>query len=464
MLFLMEAAIAQAPFTVTGIATNTSCYGMTNGAINVTVTGAGGGQSTGNFCSPSYTNPSCQCGTYNDMINNFSTTGGSTNISNLNSGCNGPFPSNYTFFSSQTVTVDPGQTFGISVQCAPTGTGCGDFSQGFRIWIDYNHDGDFLDANESVWNSGTSGPQMFTGNITVPASTPCGPYRMRVRCRYAGVPDDPCALYGYGETEDYNVQVCSPASFQWSNGATTEDINNLAAGQYTVTVTAGTNSSVVTFNVNQPSQVTTHITAANNDTLLCPGETTVLTASGQPTWSYVWSNGATGSTVTAGQPAVYTVTVSNSNGCSATDQITVLTALASNPPVITPSDTAVVCEGGSVTLTVTPSGNTTWQPNGQTTPTISVSQSGNFYVTFTDASGCTGQTEPVTVTVLPPPVATITASGPTVVCEGESVVLSSNYASGNLWSDGSTGASIAVIITSCRIWFWNISRMTPAVS
>src|SRR5687768_9011369 len=74
---------AKAPLGVTGSVINPSCFGATNGAINLTVTGAGGGASTGTYCTPEYGSLPCQCtGTW-DHINNVFTTGGSTNISSL---------------------------------------------------------------------------------------------------------------------------------------------------------------------------------------------------------------------------------------------------------------------------------------------------------------------------------------------------------------------------------------------
>ena len=101
LLFFSQRSSAQCPFTTSGVVTNITCFGFNNGAIDLSIAGGSGG---GNpvYCLPTYSNQGCACpaqATLWDFINNFSTTGGSTNISNLNSGCNGTFPNNYTYFA-----------------------------------------------------------------------------------------------------------------------------------------------------------------------------------------------------------------------------------------------------------------------------------------------------------------------------------------------------------------------------
>ncbi len=154
------------------------------------------------YCNPLY---SSGCG-FGDFINNFSTTGGILNITNNGTGCS---TGNYQYYSGQTVSQIQGLSVNISVQSGPS------WSQGFRIWVDWNQDGDFADVGEDVWNSGTSGTGVFTGTINVPMTATPGTTRMRVRCQYSGVPVDPCNSITYGEAEDYDFQViastpCSP--------------------------------------------------------------------------------------------------------------------------------------------------------------------------------------------------------------------------------------------------------------
>lgn len=136
------------------------------------------------------------------MINNFSTSGGITNITNNNSGCSS---GSSIYYPNMAVTVQGGSSFNISVQAGSA------YAQGFGIWIDWNNDGDFADTGEDVWDSGTSGFQAFTGTITPPAIAG-GTHRMRVKCEYVAVPTGPCGSVTWGEEEDYHVIVITNIS------------------------------------------------------------------------------------------------------------------------------------------------------------------------------------------------------------------------------------------------------------
>jgi hypothetical protein len=147
-----------------------------------------------------YCNPSLNC-TSSSFINNFSTTGGATNITNNGTGCNGQ-PGSYIFYSAQTVTQTQGLSINFSVQA-------GTFDQGFRIWVDWNQDGDFVDPGEAVYASPTFATTPFTGTIAVPMTATPGVTRMRVMSRFFQVPPNtPCDVSNSaGEVEDYNFDI-----------------------------------------------------------------------------------------------------------------------------------------------------------------------------------------------------------------------------------------------------------------
>ncbi len=177
------------------------------------------------YCFPTY---SIAC-TSSDYIENFSTTGGVTNISNLMSGCNGGLPNNYIQVN-QTVAQIQGLSFNFSVQAGAA------FGQGHRIWIDWNQDLDFADPGEDVYVSPSSGTQAYTGTITVPVTAVPGITRMRVLCRFATVPGitDYCGTnFSFGECEDYymNVIPSTPCSGQPTAGSVTPSSMTLCAGQ-----------------------------------------------------------------------------------------------------------------------------------------------------------------------------------------------------------------------------------------
>jgi len=146
---------------------------------------------------------------YLDYINSVSTTGGSTNISNTNNGC----PSSYTGYSNYTsltpVTVQVGGTFNLTVVNNPS------YSEWYAIYIDYNGDGDWLDAGETVYTSTSKVSASGTVNggpltVNVPSGSTPGTTRMRIRCCYNASPTSACSFQYGGEAEDYNV-VLTPA-------------------------------------------------------------------------------------------------------------------------------------------------------------------------------------------------------------------------------------------------------------
>jgi Zinc carboxypeptidase/GEVED domain/Secretion system C-terminal sorting domain/Fibronectin type III domain len=76
----------------------------------------------------------------------------------------------------------------------------------WRIWIDYNRDGDFLDSNEQIASSTTTGATNYTANFTVPAAALVGSTRIRVSMKYSAYATS-CETFSYGEVEDYTVNI-----------------------------------------------------------------------------------------------------------------------------------------------------------------------------------------------------------------------------------------------------------------
>ncbi|MBK8670922.1 MAG: hypothetical protein IPN89_16330 [Saprospiraceae bacterium] len=157
--------------------------------------------------------------------------------------------------------------------------------------------------------------------------------------------------------------------------------------------------------------------------------------------SYIWSNGATSSMIEVSPTATstYSVTVTDCNGCLASDS----KAVTVNP-LPTPAITGniVICNGESTTLTA--SGGTTYVwSNGSTTSVITVSPASTttYNVTVTDANGCQASTS-VTVTVNPLPTPAIT--GNTVICNGASTTLTASGGTTYVWSNGATTSAITV--------------------
>jgi PKD repeat protein len=108
----------------------------------------------------------------------------------------------------------------------------------------------------------------------------------------------------------------SPFTYQWSTGATTEDISGLPDGIYTVTVTSFDGcvlSQVVTLTA--PDQLTTTV-GSTPEMVGADGTATVNPAGGVPGYTYLWSDGQTTQTATGLNAGTYTVTVTDVNGCT----------------------------------------------------------------------------------------------------------------------------------------------------
>jgi len=185
-----------APITAqsfSGLTANTTYYYRilaSNGCNSAYVTGS---TFTG-YCSSTSTSS-----TY--YISNFSTTGGTANITNNASGYSA---TGYGNFTGQVVSqINYGS---VSFSAAMYN---GTYTYGFNIWVDWNDDMDFNDAGELVYASGTY-VSSATGSITVPATASVGNHRMRIRANYFSTNPDTCGSISSGETEDYTFTVLPP--------------------------------------------------------------------------------------------------------------------------------------------------------------------------------------------------------------------------------------------------------------
>ncbi len=177
-------------------------------------------------------------------------------------------------------------------------------------------------------------------------------------------------------------------------------------------------------------------TVVINPTTVCVGDAVSFSGSGAGIISWLWdfADGATN----GGQNASHTylmqgnymisLTVVNINGCAST--VTSNVVVYPNPAqdTISYDSTLVICQGDQVML-YAPSGPYTYLWNtGDITSFLLVGTAGDYSVKVTDANGCMMETDPVTVTVVPPP--DVEINGPNYICDDGCVTLTATAGSG----------------------------------
>jgi gliding motility-associated-like protein len=261
-------------------------------------------------------------------------------------------------------------------------------------------------------------------------------------------------------SEDGNIYVsvtggATPYTYNWSNGATTEDLLNVGFGTYILTVTDANGCTTVAASVNieQPDAVA--VTIAEIGDVSCnggnDGSVTISVAGGNAPYTYVWSNGATTAELRSVAAGSYDVTVTDVNGCTGTLSVNAQVGQPDAIAITVANVTGVPCFGsatGSINITVTGgiAPYTYEWSNAATTEDISGLADGLFIVTVTDANGCTA-TASVRVEQLP----LIDLSGTVAVnptCnfyeDGSiSLVITGGSAPYNyIWSNGATTVEI----------------------
>ena len=185
-----------------------------------------------------------------------------------------------------------------------------------------------------------------------------------------------------------SVTLCAPAgngySYTWSNGMHSRCITVNTGGTYSVTVSnANGCSSTCSKTIIQSPTPSSTITAGT--TSLCSGQSTTLCVNGGTGYSYTWSNGSHNRCITINCPGTYSVTVTNSNGCSSTSSICITSGHAPSSNI---SGSLCFNQGSSTTLCA-PAGTNysyTWS-NGSHSRCINVSCAGSYSVTVSNGCG-----------------------------------------------------------------------------
>jgi hypothetical protein len=252
---------------------NSSCFGANDGAASITMLGATTPPGTISLLPYCLSNPAPgMSGQPSASIGEVQVLGDNFDINNNTLGLQ-DFYEDYT--ASMYADITEGQLYSVSVIPFDEFATTGQYApEAVNVYIDFNIDGDFLDAGEDLgvinipWGTWVPGT-IYPFNFTVPTTGAYGATRMRVVCMGnaggAAISMGPCeAALGFstpwfGATEDYSIVLNAPSSsatISWYNGLDTDSISNLSPGTYSVLITVSgcpiLDSAVIT----EPEQIT----------------------------------------------------------------------------------------------------------------------------------------------------------------------------------------------------------------
>ncbi|MGZ4058436.1 MAG: hypothetical protein ACXVPU_05390, partial [Bacteroidia bacterium] len=213
--------------------------------------------------------------------------------------------------------------------------------------------------------------------------------------------------------------------YDWTPGSPAGDgtptVTGLCAGTYNLIVTdANLCTSTMPVTITQPAVLSAPITGSTSSCNICNGTATVTPAGGTPPYSYLWAPGGQTTPTAIGlcPNVTYTVTVTDSHGCTATGTVTILQTIIIN---ITTSNSTLSCFGAcDGVATANASGGTipysyiwTGPMCGGPTGIVSLTQTavglgaGTYTVSVSDAAGCFNTD---TVVFINPPLLTVTTT------------------------------------------------------
>jgi hypothetical protein len=204
----------------------------------------------------------------------------------------------------------------------------------------------------------------------------------------------------------------------------------------TYTVAAGDGTCVGTATVQVQAKPIPTISIASTATMVCQGNPVTLTASGA--LSYTWSPVTSNSNVVVVNPtapSLYSVLGSNSLACTAGANIAIITN--PSPTIALTTQNNLICNGASATITASGATTYTWNSGANSnsivvTPTIS-----NIFSVLGTSNNCTSS-QTINIDVFTP---SITITGSTSICAGQTATLTGNGANQYNWSNGIPSAN-----------------------
>ena len=251
-----------------------------------------------------------------------------------------------------------------------------------------------------------------------------------------------------------------PYGFSWTGGATTEDINGLSGGTYSVTITdANACSITASYTITEPTAITSSIVGTN---VLCngaaTGAATLTVGGGTPAYSFLWSNFNSTQNLTGLTAGTYFVIIKDANGCEKRDSIVITQPAAI---VLTTVVTDVLCGGdatGGIDLSVTGGNGVydyTWS-NVANTQDLTGVVAGTYCVTVKDGNNCTAT---VCATITEPAVLAISGTVTNVQCfDGSDGQVNTTVVGGTLpYTFAWTGGAVTEDIQNLAVGTYDVT-------
>ncbi|MEQ9186184.1 MAG: T9SS type A sorting domain-containing protein [Cryomorphaceae bacterium] len=245
----------------------------------------------------------------------------------------------------------------------------------------------------------------------------------------------------------------APYSYAWSSSESSASATALDAGTAYVTITDANGCSAMdSILITEPTLLIASISSSTNVSCNAgsDGTATASASGGTAPYSYAWSGGAgSASNATSLSAGMYTVTITDANGCIADASVSITEPSALN---VSTTATNVSCNGANDgSITAAASGGTAgysflWS-TAATSASISSLSPGNYTVTVTDANGCT---ETATQSIVQPAALAVSATlVANVSCTGSNDGSANASASGGTtpytytWSGGAGSSALA---------------------
>ena len=378
------------PIQASGVVTNINCFGSSTGSIVQTVTGG----TPGTGYTYAWTGPNSFTATTKDISNR---PAGTYTVIITDKAT----PTACTLTKQYTITQPAAA---LNATSSVTNVSCFGGSSGQIILTPaggtspytYNWGGGITTKDRTGLSAGTysvtitdsKGCTFTLNNISVTqpaAALSAGGSQVNVSCN--GGNNGSIDLTVTGGTTGY--------TYAWSNGATTEDISGLTAGDYSVIVTDAKGCTTsASFTITEPAILTATAQVTNASCFgAINGAITLTVSGGTANYSYLWSNGATSKDISGIGAGYYTVVITDAKGCSTQLGVNVLQP---TQIIVTGQVINVACNGsstGGVNLTVT-GGSGTYTYSWKNSSNIEVSTlrdlagvpAGEYTVTVSDGS------------------------------------------------------------------------------